>query len=53
MSIITQKIFKKNNINNDDRNECFAEYFPWEMSIKLNNLVHLLLRTLAKLAIFL
>ena len=43
----------QNNINKKARNEHFGEHFTWEMSIKLNNLVHLLLRTFAKLVIFL
>lgn len=43
----------QNNINKKARKEHFAEHFTWEISIKLNNLVHLLLRTLAKLVIFL
>lgn len=56
MLIITQQIFEKkpqNNISKDERNEHLVEPFTWEISIKLNNLVHLLLRTLAKLVIFL
>lgn len=48
----TDLLKKENDINMDDRNESFAEHFTWETYLK-HNLVHLLLKTLAKLMVFL
>lgn len=45
----TDLLKSQNHINKDASNEHFEEHFTREISLTLNNPVHLLLRTLADL----